>query len=88
MQQANGTTNGSREMIDSVKQLVGQLEAELRRQQEEIAQLRAKCDDMRAVIVAFMNKDFDPAVWDNFNPDEFKPYTMRELIASLDLNSP
>ncbi len=83
MQPANGTPNGTRDMLDTVKQLVDQLQAELKRHEKELQRLRAERDDYRAVVIEHLKKKFDPKVWDNFNPNEFAPQSIAAMIADL-----
>lgn len=78
----NGNPNSAREALDVARQLVEKLEADLQKQQEEIKQLRAERDDFRAVVHEHLKRQFDPKVWDNFNPDEFI-YTIDDLLADF-----
>ena len=78
----NGNPSTAREALDTARQLVEKLEADLQKQQEEIKQLRAERDDYRAVVLEHLKKQFDPTVWENFNPDEYT-FTIDDILADL-----
>jgi ABC-type transporter Mla subunit MlaD len=77
----NGNPNSARAALDTVRQLVEKLEADLQEQQEELKQLRAERDDYRAVVYEHLKKKYgDPKLWDDFDPKDYT-LTIDDLLA-------
>ena len=79
----NGNPNSAREMLDSVRQAVERLEAELQKQQEEIRQLRAERDEYRKLLVEQVKHQFGgPEAWDDFDEKDYT-LTIDDLLAVI-----
>jgi chromosome segregation ATPase len=76
----NGVQTSAQEALDSLRQVIERLEADLKRQQQEIQELRRERDDYRAVVYEHLKKQFDPKDWDDFDEKDFT-LTLDDLLA-------
>ena len=74
-------------MLESLREVIERLEAELKRQEQEIKGLRAERDEYRAVIHEHLKKQVDPKVWDEFNPADYT-LTLDDIRTELKEKSP
>ena len=78
----NGNPSKAREALDTARQLVEKLEADLQKQSEEIKQLRAERDEARMMLKEMKRFIRDLPEWEKFNPDEYT-VTTEDILADL-----
>ena len=80
---SNGVPATPREMLDSVRQAIEKLEAELRQQQEENARLKQERDEYRKMLVDWAKPQLlSRAEWEDFDPKDYT-LTIDEIIADI-----
>jgi hypothetical protein len=78
----NGHPNSAREALDTVRQLVEKLEADLQKQQEEIKQLRSERDQARAMFNEMKRFIRQLPEWEQFDPKEYT-CTLDDILADI-----
>ena len=79
----NGVQTTAHEMLESLRLAIERLEAEVKRQGEEIEGLRAERDEYRAVVLDHLKKKFgDPKLWDDFDEKDYT-LTLDDLLATI-----
>jgi DNA-directed RNA polymerase specialized sigma subunit len=80
----NGVPDNQRESLDSLRQAIERLEAELCRQQKENEKTRQERDEYRKMLVDIVKPQLlDRTEWEQFTPEDFK-LTIDDLLAVID----
>ena len=67
----NGNMTSARDVLDTLRQHIDRLEAEVSRQQQEIEKLRAERTHYRMIAHDYFTKEFGgPEAWDDFDAND------------------
>jgi uncharacterized protein (UPF0335 family) len=78
----NGAATTAQEILQSLRQVIDRLEAELQKQRDEIKQLRAERDDATAMVKALKDLFQDLKEWEDFDPTEYT-LTFDDILAGI-----
>jgi flagellar biosynthesis chaperone FliJ len=78
---SNGVSTSASQMLDALRPVIEQLEAQLAQLKQENTQLRAERDECRKIIFDHLKKQYsDPKEWDDFNEKDYT-LTISDLLS-------